>query len=212
MAGQLSGKAVALTTAGFVLLWSGIKGATVGQTLRSLLKGEPVATVPEAPPSIGVNDNASPSATSTPLTTTTSSIANDALKYQGHAYLYGGAPGTSGANPWDCSSFCNWVLGHDLGMTLPGSSSPGYSGTSHGPTTLSYLAWSQAETVSHEASESEAGDLCVWQTHMGIALGGSQMISALDPSLGTRVTSISSGAPPGELLYVRRIVLGNPEA
>lgn len=213
MPGQLNGKAVATTTAGFVLLWSGVKGATVGQTLRSLLKGENPARVPEASPSVGVSPAAgSGSATNVSSATTTSSIANDALKYQGHAYLYGGAPGTAGMQPWDCSSFCNWVLGHDLGMTLPGSSSPGYSGTSHGPTTLSYLAWSTARTVSHSASDSEAGDLCVWQTHMGIALGGSQMISALDPSLGTMVTSISGGAPPGELLYVRRVIIGNPEA
>lgn len=212
MPGQLSGKAVATTTAGFVLLWSGIKGATVGQTLRSLLKGDSPAKVTEAPPQVGVTGSGSTSATSAAVTATSSSIANDALKYEGHAYLYGGAPGVNGSGPWDCSSFSNWVLGHDTGLTLPGDSSPGYSGTSHGPTTLSYLAWSAAETVGHEASEAQAGDLCVWQTHMGIALGGSQMISALNPSLGTRVTAISDGAPPGELLFVRRAIIGNPEA
>ena len=48
-----------------------------------------------------------------------------------------------------------------------------------------------------------AGDLCVWPTHIGIALGGSQMISALNPSLGTLVTPISgqveraADRPPG---------------
>lgn len=202
MAGQLSGKAVAATTAGFVLLWSGIKGATVGQTLRSLLKGESPPAVPGTPPVIGIATTGTAAAGGG---ASGSQISSDALKYQGHAYVYGGAPGPSGTSGWDCSSFCNWVLGHDLGMTLPGSSSPGYSGQSHGPTTLSYLGWAGAKTIGHDASQAQAGDLLVWQTHMGICTGSSQMISALDPSLGTRVTTISGGAPPGELLYVRRV-------
>jgi peptidoglycan DL-endopeptidase CwlO len=210
VAGALSGKAVALTVGGFVLLWSGIKGQTLGVTLQYLLHGQLVPRAAEAPPSLGVNDNASPSATGVAVTTTTSTIANDALKYQGHAYLYGGAPGPSGAGPWDCSSFVNWVLGHDLGMTLPGSTSPGYSGTSHGPSTLSYLAWSGARTVGHSASASEPGDLVVGATHMGIATGDGNYISAHDPAEGTTVSPVSGFPDP--VFQVRRIVIGNPEA
>jgi cell wall-associated NlpC family hydrolase len=202
----ISAPAAGAMGAGALFLYSGITNRRVTDVLRAVLSGK-------APPSAGAYPLATtPSATSTPASTTTSSIANDALKYEGHPYLSGGAPGPSGTSPWDCSSFCNWVLGHDLGMTLPGSSTPGYSGTSHGPTTLSYLAWAGAQTVGHGASQTQPGDLCVWQTHMGIAIGNGQMISALDEQLGTQVTSISGGAPPGELLFVRRVIIGNPDA
>jgi hypothetical protein len=54
VAGQLNGKAVAITAAGFVLLWSGIKNTTLKTTLTSLLKGQNPARVPEASPSVGV--------------------------------------------------------------------------------------------------------------------------------------------------------------
>lgn len=214
MPGQISGKAVAVTTAGFVLAWSGIKGATIGDTLRDLLKGQPVPVSPMVAPTIGVDSAVLPAGTAAggSVPASTSAIANDALKYQGHAYLYGGAPGPDGSRPWDCSSFSSWVLGHDSGLTLPGAGAAGYNGESHGPTTVAYLAWAHAQTVGHDGGHAQAGDLCVWQTHMGIALGGGQMISALNPHLGTQVTTITAGAPPGELLFVRRPVLGNPEA
>ncbi len=200
----VSGLGAAYAASGFVLLWSGVKNTTLQATLTAFLKGQAPQANPTGAITVGLADSSAAASSSAPGTTP-SAIANDALQYEGHAYLYGGAPGTSGKSPWDCSSFCNWVLGHDLGMTLPGDSSPGYSGTSHGPTTLSYLGWSGASTVSNSASAAQAGDLCVWQTHMGIAIGGGQMISALDESLGTKVTTIPGGAPTGELLFVRRV-------
>lgn len=64
MPGQLSGVAVGYTAAGFVLLWSGIKGATLQATLTSLLKGQNPARVPEAPPVIGVGQAAAAAAAS----------------------------------------------------------------------------------------------------------------------------------------------------
>jgi hypothetical protein len=209
VAAQFSGKAVAVTTAGFVLFWSGIKGQTLGSTLRDLLKGQPVPAAPQAPPAIGISSGGSPAAPQAAVTN--SAIANDALGYTGHCYVYGGAPGPQGTGCWDCSSFCNWVLGHDFHMVLPGETQPGYEGTTHGPTTLSYLAWPGAVTVGHSAADAAAGDLCVWQTHMGIATGNGNIVSALNPSLGTRETTISAAAPPGELLFVRRVTqAGSP--
>lgn len=132
------------------------------------------------------------------------SIASTALTYKGHCYFYGGAPGKDGKGCWDCSSFVNFVLAIRLGMAIPGYRKGMYDGTVHGPTTLSYLAWSGAATVGHASQDAQAGDLCVWQTHMGIAIGNGQMISALNPALGTKVTSID-GIVTGELLHVRRV-------
>lgn len=59
---QISGVAVAYTAAGFVLLWSGIKGATLKDTLTSLLKGQNPARVAQAPPVIGIGSSSSSSA------------------------------------------------------------------------------------------------------------------------------------------------------
>jgi cell wall-associated NlpC family hydrolase len=209
MAGQgVNTMGLMATFVGALFIWSGVKGASITGSLRELLSGQAPKGTNVNPIGTPVSTATSTSSTGTPVTTTTSSIANDALKYNGHAYLYGGAPGVSGANPWDCSSFCNWVLGHDLGFTLPGQSTPGYSGTSHGPVTTQYIVWSGAETVGHTAAIAQPGDLCVWQTHMGIAIGNGQMISAQDPALGTGVGAISM---PGEMLFVRRVIIGNPD-
>ena len=203
----VNGLAVAAVAGGVLLAWSGIKGNRVTDVLRELLSGKQPS-----------NTNAYPIAGSSGTggfqgSATGSAIAQDALQYQGHKYLYGGPSNVNGG--WDCSSFVSWVLGHDLGLQIPGGSwsKVTNNGGSHGPTTLSYLAWSGASTVGHSASDAQAGDLCVWQSHMGIAIGGGRMISALNPSLGTEVTTISGGAPFGELLFVRRLsAAGSPAA
>jgi NlpC/P60 family protein len=133
-------------------------------------------------------------------------IAGDAIKYIGHPYSYGGAPGTNGQSGWDCSSFVNWVLGHDLNMRLPGSATPGYSGTSHGPVVMSYATWSRAKTV----GKPEAGDLCIWagvgpSGHIGIAVSPTHMVSALNPALNTAQTPIIGSGPVATPLIFRRI-------
>lgn len=136
----------------------------------------------------------------------TPQIASDAMAYQGHSYIYGGAPGTNGQSGWDCSSFCNWVIGHDLSGAIPGFKAGSYTGAVHGPATGSWLTTGLCSTISigKVTSAAQPGDLIVWQTHMGIYTGNGDMISALNSQLGTRVTTVSGGAPGGELLTVRR--------
>jgi cell wall-associated NlpC family hydrolase len=58
-------------------------------------------------------------------------------------------------------------------------------------------------TVSGGIANAQAGDVVVWANHMGIAIGGGQMVSALNPSLKTRVTPIQ-GYGNGPLLAVGR--------
>jgi cell wall-associated NlpC family hydrolase len=209
--GGLSALALSEIAAGAILAWSGIENASLKATVTSLISGK-------APrPSTGTDAIAQvapvAAASSVASATTSSAIANDALRYSGHAYLFGGAPGPDGSRPWDCSSFASWVLGHDLGFALPGGSwaSVTASGAEHGPSTISYLSWSGAQTVGHTASVAQPGDLLVWQTHCGFCIGPNEMISAQDEALGTG-TSVITGAIPGELLFVRRVVIGNPEA
>lgn len=127
-------------------------------------------------------------------------IAADALKYKGAGYVWGGA--ASSVGDWDCSSFVSYVLGHDLGLALPGGSwgGAGMPPGAHGPVVSEYLSWSGAADV----TAPQAGDLCIFgpDQHIGIAISGTQMVSALNPTTGTNVTGIS-GTAPGTLTYRR---------
>lgn len=134
-------------------------------------------------------------------------IAADALKWQGQGYVYGGSASRPGL--WDCSSFVSWVLGHDLGLALPGGKwgGAGFPPDSHGPVVESYASWKGAITVQSPAR----GDLVCFvgqgtSGHIGIVLGPDQMVSALDSSQGTLVTPITGYGPPGAPIVYRRVV------
>lgn len=209
MPARLSGLAITEVVAGFVLAWSGIRNRTLTDTARSLLQGKNPAAVPGAPPALGVSSGGSAAVTTSASGelsgASDSEIASTALQYQGHLYDFGGAPGPDGLGPWDCSSFSNFVIGVRLKMAIPGYSPGQYTGSVHGPTTLSYLAWTGCTTVGHDPSAAQAGDLAVWQTHMGICTGDGNMISAQGPN-GTPSTVVSRiEGPAGEFLTIRRI-------
>jgi cell wall-associated NlpC family hydrolase len=185
----VNGMAIAATAAGALFIYSGIKGASVTTALRTLLSGKQPGFTNVNPVTEttftggGTSGGGSPGGS-----TTDSAIANDALNYVGHAYLYGGAPGRDGKSPWDCSSFVNWVLGHDLGIAIPGFTT--YDGSTHGPATGSYLIWGGATHI--KRSQVQAGDLIVGVTHMGIATSNSDYISAHDQAERTSVKPIST--------------------
>lgn len=200
--GKVSGVGLGAVTAGALFLYSGVRGYSLLTTLQDIVTGKSPAKQAQTLPIGTPASTAAAAAAGGPASN--SAIAANALTYIGHAYLYGGSPGPDGTSPWDCSSMDNWVLGHNFGLTLPGGLA-GYDGASHGPTTMDYLGWSGAQTTGHTAAAALAGDLCVWQTHMGIATGAGNMVSALNPQLGTLQTTIADAAPPGELLFVRRV-------
>jgi cell wall-associated NlpC family hydrolase len=193
----VNGPALTALAVGPILLYAGVTGRSPIGAIQTLITGKSPASAPIVNPITGT-------AVAAPYAGNVSAnaIAQDAMQYQGHAYLYGGAPGIDGSHPWDCSSFVSWVLGHDFGLALPGHSQRGYNGTEHGPTTLGYLVWGGATTIPF--SRAQAGDLAVWQTHAGIFISPTEMISALNPQLGTQVTGVK-GIVPGEVLVVRRV-------
>ncbi len=133
---------------------------------------------------------------------TGSAIANDALKYEGDGYVYGGP---SEPGKWDCSSFVNYVIGHDLNMPIPGGTWAVVcdNGASHGPATPSWMLFGQPINYGSE----KPGDLLVTVEHMGIVIGGGGMISAQDPALGTGISAYGSGFPGGQPV-VRRVSSG----
>jgi cell wall-associated NlpC family hydrolase len=192
---------------GAILLWSGIRGKRWSDVLRSVVAGKDPRTTLSA-----YTIQTSPAAYATgssgsggvPVSGSGmgSQIAIDAEQYKGTGYVWGGAPG-NGKDRKDCSSFANMVIGRDLGLAIPMYKAGSYHGQSHGPTTVVWLVWSGAVTVPR--NQASAGDLAVWQTHMGIILDNNHMISALNSRLGTQVTTIDGGAPTGELLRVRRL-------
>jgi cell wall-associated NlpC family hydrolase len=202
----LSGIALAEIGLGVILAWSGIENEPIASTLRSLAGGQkPASGPPTSTGGYGTVPLSAPNLTGSGAVTSAASdsaIATDALRYQGAGYVWAGAP-LEGVGNWDCSSFANWVCGKDLGLAIPGYAPSSYSGATHGPATTAWLVWGGLETVGHDGASSQAGDLCIWQTHMGIAIGGGRMISAQDPELGTGISGID-GAIPGELLFVRR--------
>lgn len=209
---KVDGIALAATGAGALFLWSGLKGGHVLVNLQDIIKGEPPKStganpIDTGPGTITVPDNP------TGGTATGQQIATDALAYQGHCYSFGGAPGLDGKSCWDCSSFCNWVIGHDLRLAIPGYAGGTYTGASHGPSTLMWLAWIGTGVTHIPLSQAGAGDIACWQTHMGIMTGPDSMISAQTPASGTQVASGGiSGFIPGEVLFVLRLKATLPPA
>ena len=183
----INGIALTSVAAGSILVWSGIKGWNVTKTVGELITGtkpsgsEQYVLTNASGASSGSGGGAIPS---------NSAIANDAQKYIGHAYTYGGAPGKDGKSNWDCSSFVNWVVGHDLHGSIPGYPNGSYDGSAHGPPTGSWAIWPGMQHLN--ANQVQAGDILVWNGHMGIAVSSSQCVSALNSQLGTRITSIAS--------------------
>jgi cell wall-associated NlpC family hydrolase len=191
---------------GAVLLWAGFKGKKWTSALRDITTGKNPQTDTTAYPIV-----TSPAAYSTGVAAsganvnaeTSSAIANDALQYVGAPYVWGGAPGPHGVGPWDCSSFVNAVVGRDLGMAIPMYKAGNYHGQTHGPATGVWLVWTGAFTI--KAQDRIAGDIVVWQTHMGIATSQAEYVSAYDTQKGVTHQAISGGGPFGEVAFTRRL-------
>lgn len=114
-------------------------------------------------------------------------IAADAQQYVGSGYVWGGHADRPGN--WDCSSFVSYVLGHDLGLPLPGGhwGDPGFPPHAHGPTAGSYALYGSSINL----DQVRAGDLVVWSSHIGIAINSTQIVSARDEAEGTGISTIA---------------------
>lgn len=190
-----NGRALTATSIGILFIWSGIKGwsvlGTIGDTISGKKPAQSVAYPLQTPKATqGIGD-------------APGGIAGIALQYVGHAYHFGGAPGRDGSKPWDCSSFVNYVVGVKAGMAIPGNGPGKYTGTTHGPPTGAWSAWSGMTTI--KRSEVQAGDILLWFGHMGIATSNTAMISALNPKLGTKTQNIDSGVGRGPLMRIGRL-------
>lgn len=125
----------------------------------------------------------------------------------GHPYAFGGVPGPSGADPWDCSSAMNWIVSYE-GLAIPGYGPGQYDGTVHGPSTIGWLDAQGGVVGSIDRSEVQGGDIMCWRTHMGMAISDTHMVSALNESATTEETIIDGLIPGEQLIPLRLAVIG----
>ena len=109
------------------------------------------------------------------------SVANYALQFVGNPYVYGG---TSLTNGTDCSGFTMGVY-RNFGVSLPHSSGAQRS--------MGYAVGSLAEA--------QAGDIVCYSGHVGIYIGGGQIVHASTAKTGIKV----SNAGYRNILAIRRI-------
>lgn len=199
----IKGGYLALAGVGGVLMWSGIKGKSWSQVLRTVLNGQKPEQAPDTygihSPSFGPESAVAASGKDVgPLGEILATTAKEQVgKWP---YVFGGVPAQGSV---DCSSLQNEIIGADTGLAIPLYAAGSYYGQSHGPPTTVWLVWSGAFTIKQD--DALPGDLAIWQTHMGMIVGPGQLVSALNPSLGVQQTTISGAAPPGEVLFVRRL-------
>lgn len=202
----ISGVAVLAALIGGVFVYSGVKGYAVSAALRNLIAGKSPENLNQQNAitgAIGFTDVAGVGTDAQGMVGfgPNSNIASDGMQYVGVPYVF--AKGNP--NGWDCSGFVNWVLGHDLGYTLPGGVK-NFQGTWHGPVAAQYYTWGGATTIPRE--QASAGDLACWLTHIGIVTDNQHMVNAYTTGKPTSVTGIESHTPPGEILRIRRV---NPQ-
>jgi len=140
---------------------------------------------------------------------TISLITQYALDQIGHCYVFGGAPGPMFTGCTDCSGFCNFLWGRVGGQSIPGFPHGSYDGTVHGPSTVGWLEWQGQGVGSIARGLAKAGDLAVWQTHMGYCISNSEMVSAQNPASGVQ-RSVIDGFIPGEQLVILRLAVVGP--
>ena len=108
---------------------------------------------------------------------TVQAVMNEALKYQGWKYVYGGSnPNTS----FDCSGLTQWCYGK-AGISLPRTAQAQYDAIQHIP-----LSQAQAGDLVFFHSTYNTSD---YVTHVGIYVGNNQMYHAGNPIGYTDLTS-----------------------
>jgi|SRR5690242_971224 len=199
----LSGIALAVVGTGMLLVYSAVGNASVSDTLRSLLRGEPLPSkqstldqvravtntaldeaAANAAASAGIG-TASDGVTSGIGTALGSQIAARATAHLGAPYVFG----TAGPSTFDCSGLVTYVLHKELGLNLPSNSHT---------VTGQFYVWGGAENVSRPPM---AGDLICWTGHIGIAVSETDMVHA--PGTGQHVKQSRIWWTPAPL--IRRV-------
>lgn len=194
---------LALAGGGALLIWSGIRGKSWSQVLRTILNGRKPETTAKTLAIQGntVSSDIGVAASGLNVSGQSGSLAASAIAAVGQwRYVFGGSPANGTV---DCSSLMNEIIGDEHDLAIPTFAPGTYRGQTHGPPTTVWFVWSGCFTIQRQ--DQLPGDLVIWQTHMGMIVGKEEMVSALNPSLGVEKTSIDDAAPPGEFMRIRRL-------
>lgn len=162
-------------------LSSTVEKAPVTEIIRKGTKARPTETATSSgssrtygsSSSSGSSSGSSSQSYSIPSSGNGAAVASFACQFVGNPYVSGGTSLTNGA---DCSGFTQTVFAQ-FGVSLPRiASAQGGVG------------------VAVPASQAQPGDLVCYGYHVGIYIGGGQMVHASTPSGGIKIGTVSWGA------------------
>jgi hypothetical protein len=178
--GGISGVAVALASAGGVLIYAGFQGQNPLEALKDITGGKAKALEPGTVSFVNDPTTIAGGAVAAGYGTGAASglgaaIAAAAMAHKDETY--------SQAKRWkpgfsDCSSFVGKAL-KDVGITPPS-----------GSTTGAYRVWKKLQTVPRD--EIEAGDILCGPGHVAIALDGTRAIGQQGTRKNVRIDAIDS--------------------
>lgn len=198
--GGIPGVAVALATAGGVLLYAGFQGLNPIEALKDITSGKTKSLEPSTvsftndPTNLGQGGVIQAGWTGGGDSSLGGRIIAAAMQHRSEKYSQG--------RRWqdgysDCSSFVGKSL-KDVGITPPGGSVTG-----------SYRVWSKLKTVSRDAIQ--AGDLLCGPGHIAIALDGARAIGQQNTRQNVRIDSIDN-IMWGQPSWVPRRYVGTAKA
>ena len=169
--------------------WSKVKvSGKEGYISSSLLSDKKKETSRAAEtPRTNENNTQTTTTSSAPASKSGGSVVETAKSYIGSSYVYGG----SGPSSFDCSGFTSYVY-KQYGVSLNRTAAGQYS---------------NGTAVSKE--ELQPGDLVMFGksgiNHVGIYIGGGQMVHAANPSRGVTTDTINSGYYYNNYVGARRV-------
>ncbi|MES2211432.1 MAG: NlpC/P60 family protein [Chloroflexota bacterium] len=175
----VDGVAVGVVGVGAFLLWTGVKNVGIVDGLRDITSGR----VPTEGPQTPAVPTTSGGSSSVGANGFGAVIVAGARAQIGKPYKWAKA----GPDSFDCSGLVSYVLINNCGLKI------------RRMYTAEFYVWSGATTVAR--SEIQPGDLVCWPSHIGIAVGGDQMINAAHS--GTLVREQKIWSPPVPI--IRRV-------
>ena len=177
--GGVSGVALGVAFAGAVIAWSGLRGVSIAQQLRDVLRGQP-GTLSNGGGVFGSTVGGVVARPAARMAGTPKGNQS-ALSHRGVPYRWGGATPAG----WDCSGLVTWILHREFGIDLPSNAHT---------IAAQFLVWSGARTIPRSACA--PGDLVCWASHIGIATSADDMVDAPTFGLLTRQEKIWSVPAP----------------
>jgi hypothetical protein len=175
----ISGLSVAVVTAGAILAYSGFRGSSPRDVLRSLSTGSAPSVSRSASYDTSNSTVGIPGVTNAGSTTSGSTgvkVLSALGQYQGDKYSQAkrAQPGFS-----DCSSWIGKGI-KDVGVKLPISL----------PVAAFYMVWTGLVTI--PKSQIQAGDILVSPTHIAIATSSTSAVGQQNPTDNVKASSISN--------------------